>query len=175
MKRLFSVQIVALALVVLGFTACGANVAREIYTPEQSQNYGFNVADDSALKNPPSDKARVYVMREWEQDNIFPFKYYYQYEPKLNAKNKLVIEKSAYINNLMGKLSNGANFYKDFDTGKSLLITAGGGWSTKTYIVFTPQAGKIYCINGKSGTIQGFVNQEQCEKLYLKTKPTTLH
>lgn len=177
MKRLFFIQIVALAFVALGFTAC-ANVAREVYTPEQSQNYGFNVADDSVLKNPSSDKARVYVMRKWKYQGwaITSLNYYYQYEPKLDTQNKLIIEKDGYIDNVMGKLSNGVKFYKDFDTDKSLLIIAGGGgWTAQTYVVFTPQAGKIYCINGIYGIINGFIDKEKCEKLYLKTKPKELH
>lgn len=176
MKRLVSIQLVALAFMALGFTACGPTAVRDIYTYEQSQSYGFNVADDSALKNPPSDKARVYVMRAWKfASGAISINYYYQYEPKLDAQNKLIVEKDAYINNLMGKLSNGIKFYKDFDIGKSLLIVAGGGWSAKTYIVFTPEAGKIYCINGIYGIINGFINKKQCEKLYLKTKPKVLH
>ena len=164
-----------MAFVAFGFTAC-ANVAREVYTPEQSENYGFNVSGESVLKNPPENKARVYIMREskFAGSAISP-NHYYQYEPKLDATNKLIIEKQAYINNVIGKLSNGLKIYKDFDTGKPLLIVAGGGWYAKTYIVFTPQAGKIYCINGKMGIINGFFNKEQCETLYLKTKPKELY
>lgn len=180
MRRYVLPQSVALVLfIALGFTACSVNTA--VYTPEQSHSYGFNGDEKSVLKNPPSDKARVYVLRENAfKGAVISYNIFYQYEPKTDASNKLIVEKDAYKNNIMGKLSRGLKFYKDFDTDKSLLLIA--GIETNSYVIFTPQQNKIYCLEGtiEYGALVGrpnlkFVDKTRCETLYLKTKPKELH
>lgn len=180
MKRYIILQSVILMLfITLGFTACSVNTA--VYTPEQSHSYGFNVDEKGVLKNPPSDKARIYIMRENAfKGAMISYNIFYQYEPKTDTSNKLIVEKDAYKNNIMGNLSRGLKFYRDFDADKPLLLIA--GTETKSYVIFTPQQSKIYCLEGtiEMGAWVGrpnlnFVDKTRCETLYLKTKPKELH
>ena len=136
-----------MAFVAFSFTACVTRPNQVVYTPEQSESFGFNVDEGSNLSNPPENKARVYAIRRrgfnaWG----LSFYMYYQYEPKLNAKNRLIVEKDIFQQNIAGYFSNGSHFYMDFNTDKPLLLIAGR--ESLSYIVFTPKAGKIYCIEG---------------------------
>ena len=161
------------AFVAFGFTACVTRPNQVVYTPEQN-NYGFNVDEGSNLANPPENKARVYAIRRGGAYGFAVFyNMYYQYEPKLNAKNKLIVEKDIFQQNLVGGFSNGARFFMDFDAGKPLLLIAGA--ESLSYIVFTPKSGKIYCVEGqpKMGWWLArfnikFIDKRRCQKIWSK-------
>lgn len=157
------------------FVACSAVQQDLIYTSEQSKNYGFTVSADSKLQNPPAKKARVYIIRRvnvWGDgiNSAIGANVYYQYNPeivKVASVETPMLERDKYIGNSIGYLSSGARLQKDFDGGKSLLLI-----TSETNIVFTPEAGKIYCVERqKSKASKGvfrLIDKARCEKIYAK-------
>ena len=82
-----------------------------------------------------------------------------------------MIEPSAYESNVLGILRNASAIYADFEVGKPLLLLA--TLETNSYIVLTPRAGRIYCV--QSSVILGLnkarpnlklINKAECEKIY---------
>ena len=57
-KNLLLLGFVALVLI-----ACAVSAVK-IISPEASAKFGFNVTEESVFKNPPADKARVYIVRQ---------------------------------------------------------------------------------------------------------------
>lgn len=160
------------------FVACGSGgkLNQFVYTLEQSKERGFNVSQDSVLKNPPAGKTRIYAIREAEfMGRGISYNLFYQYNPNLDAQNRLMIERDFYKDNVIGYLKNGTRHFKDLEAGKPLLLLAGKE-SIHSYIVFIPEADKIYCIQAKghnSGFFYlnlNFVGRTTCEMLYKKTK-----
>lgn len=172
MKKFF--HFLVLGFLALLFTACSPT--RVVYTPEQSAKFAFNVSESSALQNPAADKARIYALRASSFKGVLiNYSLYYQYNPNINAQNQWVNEQSVYMNeikqNNFGLMSSGTGYVKDFEPGKPLLLI--GSTETYSYIVFTPEAGKIYCVEGslKFGWWAGrpnvnLINQARCESLY---------
>ena len=170
------------AFVAFGFTACSfpKEPNQVVYAPEHSV-HSFSVANNSVLRNPPENKARIYALRESRfAGSGISYNIFYQYEPRLDSANKLIVEKAAYKDNTMGMLKSGTKFYKDFEVGKPLLLIA--GTERNSYLIFTPKENQIYCIEGtiEAGNWAGrpnlkFIDKARCETLYLKTKPKELY
>ena len=147
-----------------------------IYSQMQSEEFGFVAGKNEPLQNPPPNKVRIYGVRS--RDFIgekASYEAFYQYEPQIepNIKGQIepVISQSAYIGNIFGKFSNASKFYKDFEAGKPLLLLA--ELETNSYIVFTPSAGRIYCVQGaiilglhKARPNLKLINKAQCERIY---------
>ena len=172
---LFSILLVNLTL-----GAHLVNSNQRLYNEKESQNLGFEVSQNSILNNPPAKKARIYVMRkkEYVGANV-TYELYYQYNPKISpnikGQNEAFIDKNIYKYNIFGKLANKSKFFMDFEVGKPLLLLS--KLETHSYVVFTPQAGRIYCVQGS--IILGlnnarpnleFISKDQCERLYKEIK-----
>lgn len=193
-------------LLLLGFvafvlTACGDKQIM-VVSPEESATLGFNVEGESVLENPPADKARIYVVRESKVMGSAPFQVYYLYtstntyykdekgEFRMKDEVRKDIAKKSQ-NNFMGLLSNGAKLWQDFEADKPLLFKVAlkkNFFNTPLYayfyydkyevafLVFTPQAGKIYCLEPIK--VQGltyfdiysnknlFLDRQSCEKFF---------
>ena len=126
-----------------------------------------------------------------------PYYIFYQYDPTMDENNKPINEKDKYEDNLIGLLTRkGSIFVRDFEPNRVLmfkknskmdfgywfLMTGVSLWSTahtlaeddmdrKSYWLFTPEAGKVYCImpiilrNTAVSKDEYFLNKESCEKL----------
>ena len=115
---------------------------------------------------------------------------FYQYDPTMDENNKPINEKDKYKDNLIGLLTRkGSIFVRDFEPNRVLMFKknskmdfaywAGFSFFTlaedemdrKSYWLFTPEAGKVYCImpiilrNTAVSKDEYFLNKESCEKL----------
>ena len=157
------------------FTACiPASTPNTItYTLEQSENLGFNVPENSVLENPPSNKIRIYGLREHIIRHIgVSYDLYFQYNPSINSLNYLKAKKYELLN-FIGSFTNGAKFFDDLDADKPIMLMS--MTEKPSYLNFTPQAGRIYCVKGGVGVGNfgarpnlEFLGKETCEKLYEK-------
>ncbi len=149
------------------------------YTQKESE-FAFNVGENGILQDPPPNKARIYAVRgkDFVGERV-NYELFYQYEPRvepnIKGQNELVIERNAYESNVLGILRNASAIYADFEADKPLLLLA--TLETNSYIVLTPRAGRIYCV--QSSVILGLnkarpnlklVNKAQCEKIYSAVK-----
>ncbi len=181
---------VATTLVAVGITACADSVIEVAYTPEESAKLGFNFDEGSDFKNPPADKARVFLVREKKTTGfIYSYYIYYQYNPTMDENNKPINEKDKYEDNLIGLLTNGSILVRDFEPNKPLMFKRNlkmNFWywvyfgiptlmqdsvNRKSYWLFTPDAGKVYCVapvlfvSPSESKDKFFLNKESCEKL----------
>lgn len=145
-----------------------------IYNAAQSVDFGFT----SELLTPPSaGKARIYALRANEYIGAkVVFELFYQVEPEisvnLRGECEPKLDKNAFSENKFGTLRNNSFIYKDFDAAKPLLIIS--QMESESYIVFTPSAGKIYCV--QNAVILGLhnarpnlklVEKALCEEIFL--------
>lgn len=147
---------------------CGCT-SRNVLTKEQSANFGFYVNGSSVLASPQSNIARIYIMRP----NIsFGAKISYtlamEYDATLNEGGSVVYDNHA---DALGFLVRGSIFYVDVLPNKPIAIAARTTGSS--YVVFTPEASKVYCLVG--AVTDGFplpqpniklVGRATCEELY---------
>lgn len=172
MKKFF--HLVVLGFLALLFTACVVTPNRAIYNGDSSDTYAFNVGGNSALQNPPADRARVYIISSpnFKESNQWIFRLYFQYNPTIQ-EGKLIEQRAKYINNEVTKIVSGTKLSYDFEPNKPLLLIVGN--ETMSYLLFTPKAGKIYCTEGEP--VMGwamarfnlkFVDKSRCETLYLQ-------
>lgn len=154
---------------------------QKLYTNAQSAEFGFVELDEKGiLHNPPSQKARIYVVRGKEFVGAkVDYEVLYQYEPNITpnikGQNEPIIDENALKNNILCTIHNASKCFKDFEADKTLLLFA--GLETNSYIVFTPQAGRIYCIQGSVilGLNQArpnltLIDKASCERLYSGIK-----
>ena len=168
-----------------GLNFLGANLAfaaelltpnHSIYTQKESEKFAFDADESGLFQNPPPNKARIYAVRgkDFVGERV-NYELFYQYEPRvepnIKGQNELVIEPSAYESNVLGILRNASAIYSDFEADKPLLLLA--TLETNSYIVLTPRAGRIYCV--QSSVILGLnkarpnlklINKAQCEEIY---------
>ena len=172
-------KLIIIALLInLAFGAYLLSSNQRLYSKSESDKFGFEVSENSVLQNPPAGKARIYALRTKEYIGAsVSYELYYQYNPTISVnikgQSEPLIDKNAYERNVVGKFSNESKFFKDFDAGKALLLLS--TLETHSYIVFTPKAGRIYCVKGsiilglnKARPNLEFIGKDECETLYKK-------
>ena len=163
-------------ILALVFAACASSerLNQLVLSPEQSSKKGFTAEQGSTLKNPASGKTRIYAIRQnAEQGKDIAYPLYYQYEPTIE-NGELTIEELDE-NATIGVLKNGTSYSRDLDAGKPLLLFTGKD-SFTSYVVFTPEADKIYCVRASVQNESGLydnlnlelVDKKRCEKLFGK-------
>lgn len=166
MKLLASI---ILCFIIAGnFTACAVNKQR--LNEAQSDFIAFNADGSFILSDPPSDKARIYFYRDNGKVGAYlGYTIRIIYAPRLNANS--VPNYDDYQDSL-GYLASGKTFFADIYAGHQVAIMAKTG--AMSYIVFTPQKGKIYCIKGdmKNGLMMPspnivFVSKNVCEDAWI--------
>ena len=151
------------------------------YTSEQSDKFAFESSDENdILQNPPPNKARIYGVRS--KDYIgekVDYVVFYQYEPiiepNIKGQNEPIMEAKSYQGNIFGKFINASKFYKDFDANKLLILFS--ELETNSYLIFTPKAGKIYCVQGtiilglhKARPNLNLIDKASCKRIYEELK-----
>ena len=125
MKIFSKIQILGIVFVAFIFVACNTYTPRVVeatYTLDESAKFGFNFAEDSDIKNPPIDKARVFIVRERKSIGR-PYYIFYQYDPTMDENNKPINEKDKYKDNLIGLLTRkGSVFVRDFEPNRVLMF-----------------------------------------------------
>lgn len=150
-------------IVVVMFTGCATHLK---YDP--NKDYGFVVPQkEMGLENPPPNKARIYGFR-------------YETFVGFAVRHNVTIHTLAQANNgfregyFFGFSRPGVAFYLDIiPNGEPLFIS--GRTEARKNISFTPQAGKIYCVemSFKMGFVIGvpkfmFVEKERCGEFVSK-------
>ncbi len=153
MQRMFSqtnvknsVFIIIATLCCVYFSGC-ASINQLHYSPQESQQLGFTVSGQSALENPPPDRARIYFGRKGSLFGLaIVYKAYFAYNPPYDKYDQVRVSK-AIAQGDFGTLSSGARFVADVGVGVPLAIFA--HTEATSYLVFTPMAGRVYCIEGE--------------------------
>ena len=154
-------------------SACAPMPNQLVYSPQDSAYLGFNVDGASRLSNPPSDRARIYFGRASSFVGVaISYKAYFAYNPPANGYGGYRIHKDM-AQGSFGELSSGARFVADVGVGAPLVIF--GNTEEISYLIFTPMAGRVYCIEGEviMGNFIGrpnikFVDRMRCEVLFKK-------
>lgn len=155
-------------IVIVCFVAFGCATNKMLYTTQESVELGFT---RSYILQKPTKKnrARIYFVRDglsrmYNADTI-----YYLYNP--NITDTISFSKNDAQGNF-GKLGSNARFFVDVEADKVLAIFA--GVESKTYLIFTPKSGYIYCIEGETRTgwwvarsSLKFIDKERCEELIV--------
>lgn len=194
-------NLLLLGFVAFVLTACGDKQIM-VVSPEESATLGFNVEGESVLENPPADKARIYILRESSfvgSAGSYPIYYLYNSpntykdeEGKFRIKDEVLDEVLESIakksqSNFMGRLFNGGKLWQDFEADKPLLFRVSldknffntpiwgpfvKEWNA-FYLVFTPQLGKIYCLEPikhifarRYSSKVIFLDRQACEALF---------
>lgn len=159
------------------FAACASTqkLNQTVLNPEQSAKKGFVVEDESVLKSPSAGKARIYIVRQSQEDGKdIAYPLFFQYEPVLDEQDILEVDEDIDSEeNTIGELKNGTRYSKDLDAGKQLLLITGKE-GLQSYLVFTPEADKIYCIEASvynesklhDTLTLDFIDKKKCETLY---------
>lgn len=166
------VIIFGIAISAIFMSACAPMPNQLVYTPQDSAYIGFNVDGNSRLSNPPKDRARIYFGRASSFIGVaISYKAYFAYNPQAAFGGYLVNKDMAQGS--FGELSSGAKFVADVGVGAPLVVF--GNTEEISYLVFTPMAGRVYCIEGEviAGNFIGrpnlkFVDRVRCEKLFEK-------
>lgn len=173
MKKFYkSVVIVVVALCGLYFSGC-TSVNQLYYSPQISESLGFTVQGNSVLENPPPDRARIYFGRKGSFFGVaVVYKAYFAYNPPTDNKGRIRVTKSMAEGDF-GTLASGSRFVADVGVGTPLAIFS--STEETSYLVFTPMAGRVYCVEGEvvSGAFVGrpqlsFVDRMRCEALFRK-------
>ena len=100
------------------------------------------------------------------------YKVYFAYNPPTSAVASHRINKDM-AQGSFGELSGGAKFVVDVGVGTPLVVF--GNTEEVSYLLFTPMAGRVYCIEGEviAGDFIGhpnlkFVDRMRCEVLFGK-------
>lgn len=153
---------------ILTFSACAVN--RQFASSEKSQNLGFKSDGSYVLSDPPKDRARIYFYRNNSKIGAYlGYTIRIEYEPKLDSNNTPKYEN---YQDSLGYLATSKTFFADIYAGRQVAIMA--KTESMSYIVFTPMAGKIYCIKGdmKNGFTMprpniAFVPKRVCEDAWI--------
>lgn len=154
-------------------SACAPMPNQLVYGAQDSAYLGFNIEGNSRLSNPPSDRARIYFGRASSFIGVaISYKAYFAYNPPANGFGGYRISKDM-AQGSFGELSSGAKFVAD--VGGSTPLVVFGNTEEISYLVFTPTAGRVYCIEGEviAGNFIGrpnlkFVDRMRCEVLFGK-------
>lgn len=147
----------------------GCSQTRQVLSPQQSVSLGFNVDSSSVLKNPQTNVARIYIFRSSSLLGARA-RYTLSMEWNANLSDNGGIKQANYQDSL-GFMTRGTIFYVDVLPNVPIALSA--RTESSSYVYFTPQASKIYCLH--TGTTQGFfinrpdlklLNRSQCEQIY---------
>lgn len=153
-------SMIALAFFALVFSACAATPNHLVYNQKQSTSLGFNVDENSVLKNPTQDQIRVYAVS-------FGFINF-----DLYANEATELQGDTLINLGAFRLFSG-DFSKNLSVEENkplALVTSSTDFGQYSFLYFTPTRGKIYCVAGEiiNGAWVGrpnisFLTKEECE------------
>lgn len=168
-----SVFIVFGVLLAMYLSACAPMPNQLSYSTQDSEYLGFTVSGGSVLSNPPRDRARIYFGRKPSFIGVaISYKVHFAYNPPANGFGSYRVYKEMAQGDF-GTLSSGAKFVADVGAGVPLAVFA--STEETSYIVFTPLAGRIYCIEGEviAGNFIGrpnlhFADKVRCEALFRK-------
>lgn len=158
-----------LSLIFLCFFCVGCAVNKQILNQKASELAGFSADGSFVLSDPPKDRARIYFYRDNSSIGAYlGFSIRIIYEPRLkNGAPKY----DDYVDSL-GYLASGRTFFADIYAGRQVAIMA--KTMAMSFIVFTPQKGKIYCIKSdmKNGALMPspnitLVSKNVCEDAWI--------